>query len=75
MDGVGQHGNGTAFTSAVTSHTIWYRRPFRTDGWLPLRQHSRCWRTVAASAAATCWPDDGTLVASYAQEALQRLAS
>ena len=40
MDGVGQRGNGTAFTSAVTSHTIWFHRPFRTDGWLLLRQHS-----------------------------------
>jgi acyl-CoA thioesterase len=32
--------NGTAFTSAVTSHTIWFHRPFRTDGWPLLRQHS-----------------------------------
>jgi acyl-CoA thioesterase-2 len=56
MDGVDQRGNGTAFTSAVTSHTIWFHRPFRTDGWLLLRQDSPCWRTVAASAAATCCP-------------------
>jgi acyl-CoA thioesterase-2 len=41
IDGVGQRGNGTAFTSAVTSHTIWFHRAFRTDGWLLLRQHRR----------------------------------
>lgn len=40
MAGVGQRGNGTAFTSAVTSHTVWFHRPFRTDEWLLLRQHS-----------------------------------
>ena len=40
MDGLGQRGNGTQFTSAVTSHTLWFHRPFRTDEWLLLRQHS-----------------------------------
>ena len=36
MDGLGQRGNGTQFTSAVTSHTLWFHRPFRTDEWLLL---------------------------------------
>ncbi len=39
-DGLSQLGNGTQFTSAVTSHTIWFHRPFTTDQWLLLRQHS-----------------------------------
>jgi acyl-CoA thioesterase-2 len=56
MVGVDQRGNGTVFTSAVTSHTIWFHRPFRTDGGDVLTE-------------------DGTLVASYAQEALLRFAS
>ncbi len=40
VDGVSQHDAGQAFTSAVTSHTVWFHRPFRTDDWLLLRQHS-----------------------------------
>ena len=40
IDGLGQRGNGTQFTSAVTSHTLWFHRPFRTDESLMLRQHS-----------------------------------
>jgi len=33
---------------------------------------AQCWRTVAVLAAATSLPEDGSLVASYAQEALLR---
>lgn len=40
LEGFNQRGNGTAFTSAVTAHAIWFHRPFRTDRWLLLRQHS-----------------------------------
>ncbi len=40
LEGLAQTGNGTVFTSAVTSHTLWFHRPFRTDEWLLLRQHS-----------------------------------
>ena len=73
MDGVDQRGNGTVFTSAVTSHTIWFHRPFRTDGWLLLRQHS----PLLAHGRSFGRGDmlSGTLVASYAQEALLRFAS
>ena len=56
IDGAGQRGNGTTFTSAVTSHTVWFHRPFRTDGWLLLRQHSPLLAHGGASAAATCSP-------------------
>ena len=75
MDGVGQRGNGTAFTSAVTSHTIWFHRPFRTDGWLLLRQHSPLLAHGRSFGRGDMLSDDGTLVASYAQEALLRFAS
>ena len=73
--GVGQRGNGTAFTSAVTSHTIWFHRPFRTDGWLLLRQHSPLLAHSRAFGRGDMLSDDGTLVASYAQEALLRFVS
>jgi acyl-CoA thioesterase II len=75
FDGVSQRGNGTAFTSAVTAHTLWVHRPFRTDDWLLLRQHSpllahgRCFGRGDVLTAA------GELVASFAQEALVRFDS
>ncbi len=75
VDGVSQRDAGTAFTSAVTSHTLWFHRPFVTDDWLLLRQrspllaHGRCFGHGDVLTA------DGSLVASYAQEALVRFAS
>jgi acyl-CoA thioesterase II len=75
VDGFSQRGNGTVFTSAVTSHSLWFHRPVRTDDWLLLRQHSplvahgRCFGRGDAVAA------DGRLLASYAQEALLRFPS
>ena len=75
MDGVGQRDNGTAFTSAVTSHTIWFHRPFRTDGWLLLRQHSPLLAHGRSFGRGDMLSDDGILVASDAQEALLRFAS
>jgi len=75
MDGVDQRGNGTAFTSAVTSHTIWYHRPFRTDCWLLLRQHSPLLAHGRSFGRGDMPAEDATLIASYAQEALLRFAS
>lgn len=75
IDGVDQRGNGTAFTSAVTSHTIWFHRPFRTDNWLLLRQHSPLLAHGRSFGRGDMLAEDGTLVASYAQEALLRFAS
>jgi acyl-CoA thioesterase-2 len=74
MDGVGQRGNGTAFTSAVTSHTIWFHRPFLTDGWLLLRQHSPLLAHGRSFGRGDMLAEDGTLVVSYAQEALLRFS-
>jgi acyl-CoA thioesterase II len=75
MDGVSQRGNGTWFTSAVTSHTIWFHRPFRTDAWFLLRQHSPLLAHGRSFGRGDILTEDGTLVASYAQEALLRFAS
>jgi acyl-CoA thioesterase II len=72
--GVNQRGNGTAFTSAVTSHTIWFHRPFRTDEWLLLRQHSPLVAHGRSFGRGDVLTEDGTLVASYGQEALLRFA-
>ena len=70
MDGLGQRGNGTQFTSAVTSHTLWFHRPFRTDEWLLLRQHSPLLAHGRCFGRGDILTDDGVLVASYGQEAL-----
>ncbi|MEU5880573.1 acyl-CoA thioesterase domain-containing protein [Spirillospora sp. NPDC047279] len=74
LDGVGQRDAGTAFTSAVTSHTLWFHRPFRTDGWLLLRQHSPLLAHGRCFGRGDVLTGDGSLVASYAQEALLRVS-
>jgi acyl-CoA thioesterase II len=74
MDGVSQRGNGSWFTSAVTSHTIWFHQPFRTDSWFLLRQHSPLVAHGRSFGRGDILTEDGTLVASYAQEALLRFA-
>jgi acyl-CoA thioesterase-2 len=74
MDGLGQRGNGTQFTSAVTSHTLWFHRPFRTDEWLLLRQHSPLLAHGCCFGRGDVLTERGVLVASYSQEALLRVA-
>jgi acyl-CoA thioesterase II len=72
LAGVSQRDAGTAFASAVTSHTVWFHRPFRTDGWLLLRQHSPLLAHGRCFGRGDVLTEDGSLVASYAQEALVR---
>jgi acyl-CoA thioesterase II len=72
LEGFNHSGNGTLFTSAVTSHTVWFHRPFRTDHWLLLRQHSPVLAHGRCFGRGDVLTEDGTLVASYAQEALLR---
>ena len=74
MDGLGQRGNGTQFTSAVTSHTLWFHRPFRTDEWLLLRQHSPLLAHGRCFGRGDVLTESAVLVASYGQEALLRVA-
>jgi acyl-CoA thioesterase-2 len=72
IQGVSQRDAGQAFTSAVTSHTLWFHRPFRTDSWLLLRQHSPLVAHGRCFGRGDVLTGDGTLVASFAQEALLR---
>lgn len=72
VDGVSQRDAGTAFTSAVTSHTLWFHRPFRADAWLLLRQHSPLFAHARTFGRGDVLTEDGSLVASYTQEALLR---
>jgi acyl-CoA thioesterase-2 len=75
VDGVSQRDAGTAFTSAVTSHTLWFHRPFGTDDWLLLRQHSPLLAHGRCFGRGDVLTRDGALVASYAQEAMVRFAT
>lgn len=72
VDGVGQADAQKAFTSAVTSHTIWFHRPFSTDAWLLLRQQGPILAHGRGFGRGDILTADGTLVASYAQESLVR---
>ncbi|GAA0936908.1 acyl-CoA thioesterase [Actinocorallia libanotica] len=72
LDGISQRDAGTAFTSAVTSHTLWFHRPFRPDTWLLLRQHSPLLAHSRSFGRGDVLTADGALVASYAQESLLR---
>jgi acyl-CoA thioesterase-2 len=72
LEKVSQRDSGTAFTSAVTSHTVWFHRPFAADGWLLLRQHSPLLAHGRCFGRGDVLTEDGSLVASYAQEALLR---
>lgn len=72
IEGVCQHDAGTAFTSAVTSHSIWFHRPLRTDDWLLLRQQSPILAHGRSFGRGDVLTGDGNLVASYAQEAMVR---
>lgn len=72
QDGLSQRDAGRAFTSAVTSHTVWFHRPLRTDGWLLLRQHSPLIAHGRCFGRGDVLTAGGELVASYAQEALLR---
>ncbi|GGV28767.1 acyl-CoA thioesterase II [Actinomadura cremea] len=75
LDGVSQQDARGAFASAVTTHTMWFHRPFRTDSWLLLHQHSPLLAHGRCFGRGDVLTEDGTLVASYAQEALLRFAS
>lgn len=74
VDGASQRGSRTAFASAVTSHTVWFHRPFVTDSWLLLRQHSPVLAHARAFGRGDILTEQGSLVASYAQESLIRFA-
>ncbi|WP_036510106.1 acyl-CoA thioesterase [Nocardia aobensis] len=72
LEGVCQRGNGTAFRSAVTSHTLWFHRPLRTDEWLLLRQDSPVMAQGRCFGRGDVFTENGALVASFAQEAMVR---
>lgn len=72
-DGISHTGNGTRFLSAVTSHTLWFHRPVRSDAWQVLRQHSPILAEGRIFGRGDVLTENGELVASFAQEAMLRM--
>ncbi len=73
LSGLSQRGAQNAYTSAVTSHTVWFHRRFRTDNWLLLRPHSPLLAHGRAFGRGDVLTEDGSPGASYAQESLVRI--
>ncbi|HJR39016.1 MAG TPA: acyl-CoA thioesterase II, partial [Nocardioidaceae bacterium] len=59
--------------SASLDHTIWFHRPFRADQWLLYDQASPSASGGRGLAFGRVFTEEGTLVASVAQEGLIRI--
>ena len=69
----GLHVSHPKLQSASLDHTIWFHRPFRVDEWLLYDQVSPSASGGRGLALGRVFTQDGTLVASVAQEGLIRL--
>ena len=58
---------------ASIDHAMWFHRPFRADEWLLYVQDSPSAHGRARLQSRAIYADDGTLVASVAQEGLMRV--
>ncbi len=58
--------------SASLDHTIWFHRPFRADEWLLYDQASPSASGARGLGIGRVFTEDGTLVATVAQEGLIR---
>ena len=76
-----QHGRSRAdspehLATAVTTHTLWFHRPFRIDDWLLVAQESPCAAGARGFGLGHVFSGESakhaTLVASFAQESLIR---
>lgn len=73
VEGYSQADTGTKLHTAVTSHTMWFHSPFRTDDWLLVTQYSPVLTGGRAFGRGDVWTQDHRLVASFAQESMVRL--
>lgn len=58
---------------ASIDHAIWFHRPFRADEWLLYATHSPSASGARGFSLGRIYAEDGTLVASVAQEGLMRV--
>ena len=68
----GVHVSHPKMQSASLDHTVWFHRPFRADQWLLYDQASPSASGARGLAFGRLFTEDGTLVASVAQEGLIR---
>jgi acyl-CoA thioesterase II len=73
VEGLSQADTGTAFHSAVTSHSLWFHAPFRMTEWVLVDQAAPVLSGGRAFGRGDVWTEDGRLVASFAQESMIRL--
>lgn len=71
FDGVSQADSTVTLHTAVTSHTLWFHRPFRTDDWLLVTQEGPVVAHGRSFGRGDVYAGD-RLVASFAQEAMVR---
>jgi acyl-CoA thioesterase-2 len=69
--GVSQADSTVGLQTAVTSHTLWFHRPFRVDDWLLVAQQAPVVAGARAYGRGDVW-SGGALVASFAQESMVR---
>jgi acyl-CoA thioesterase-2 len=72
FEGVSQADSTVTLHTAVTSHSMWFHRPFRMDDWLLLAQRSPGMAHGRAFGRGEVFARSGDVVASYAQESMVR---
>ena len=72
VEGVSQADSYRSLHTAVTSHTVWFHRPFRLDEWCLIVQHSPTLARARGFGQGHAFDADGALVASFAQECMIR---
>ena len=72
VEGVSQADSYRSLHTAVTSHTVWFHRPFRLDEWCLIAQHSPTLARARGFGHGHTFDTDGALVASFAQECMIR---
>ena len=75
FEGVSQADSTVTLHTAVTSHTLWFHRPYRLDRWLLVAQRSPVVAAGRAFGRGDVFTEDGDLVASFAQESMVRRIS
>ena len=71
-DGVGQAQAHRTITTGVVSHTLTFHEPFSAAGWLLMANHSPYAGRGRSYGRADVFTEDGSLVASFVQDAMVR---
>lgn len=72
--GVSEAHSPDRIQTAVTTHTVWFHRPFRMDAWLLIEQEGPSLGGGRGFAIGHAFSGDGALVASFAQESMLRIS-